>query len=196
MTKGDDTRASVLQAALDLASEDGLSGVTIGRLADKVGMSKSGLFAHFSSKEKLQVEILEEAKARFIAHVVAPALRAKRGEPRLISLAERWLTWPSELPGGCIFAVAAVELDDKPGPARDALVAAQKDWIYTLATAAKIAVDEGHFRRDVDVNQMAHEIYCLGYGHNVVARLLGDPRALARTRAAFARIVASARKAN
>jgi AcrR family transcriptional regulator len=194
MTKGEDTKASVLSQALALASAEGLSGISIGRLADQVGMSKSGLFAHFSSKENLQVEILRAAIDRFVSRVVAPALKAKRGEPRVAALFERWLAWKDELPGGCIFAVASVELDDKPGPARDVLVASQKDWIDTLATAARIAVEEQHFRRDLDVGQFAHELYCMGYGHLQVARLLRDPKAEARTRTAFERLVSSARR--
>jgi AcrR family transcriptional regulator len=194
MTKGEETRASVLSAALSLASEEGLAGLTIGRLADQVGMSKSGLFAHFSSKENLQVEILRAAIDRFVSRVIAPALRAKRGEPRVVALFERWLAWKDELPGGCIFAVASVELDDKPGPARDVLVASQKDWIEALATAARIAVEEQHFRRDLDVAQFAHEIYCLGYGHLHVVRLLRDPKADARIQAAFERLLADARR--
>jgi AcrR family transcriptional regulator len=156
-------------------------------------MSKSGLFAHFSSKEGLQVAILEEAIARFVAHVVAPALKAKRGEPRVLALFERWIAWEKELPGGCIFVVASVELDDKPGPARDVLVSAQKDLIDTFATAARIAVEEGHFRKDLDVRQLAHEVYCLTYGHHFVARLVRDPKASQRTRAAFERLLHDAR---
>jgi len=194
MTKGADTHASVLSAALSLASEEGLIGITIGQLAQRVGMSKSGLFAHFSSKEHLQVEILHAAIERFVAKVVSPALREKRGEPRVTALFERWLEWKDMLPGGCIFAVASVELDDKPGPARDVLVASQKDWIDTLATAARIAVSEGHFRQDLDVDQFAHELYCLGYGELQVARLLKEPKAKARARAALHRLLEDARR--
>ncbi|APR75191.1 Putative transcriptional regulator for fatty acid degradation FadP, TetR family protein [Minicystis rosea] len=194
MTKGEDTRATVLDAALALASEEGLSGVTIGRLAERVGMSKSGLFAHFSSKENLAVEILKEATDRFVSSVVTPALKARRGEPRVVALFDRWLAWERLLPGGCIFVVAAVELDDKTCPAREILASAQKDWIETIATAARIAVDEGHFRADLDVRQFAHEVYCLGYGHHFVARLVRDPKAEARTRTAFTRLVRDARR--
>src|SRR5690348_6360773 len=142
-TKGEDTRSNVLGTALSLATQVGLEGVTIGKLADRVGMSKSGLFAHFSSKENLQVAILEEAEAKFVALVVAPALKRPRGEPRVRALLERWLTWSKAdfLPGGCIFVAASVELDDRPGPARDRLVAAQRDWFGTLAQAARIAID-------------------------------------------------------
>jgi len=192
-TKGEDTRSSVLGVALELASEEGLAGVTIGRLAEKVGMSKSGLFAHFSSKENLEVAILDEAIGRFVAHVISPALKARRGEPRVQALFDRWLAWEKELPGGCIFVVASVELDDKPGPARDLLSSAQKDLLDTIATAARIAVEEGHFRPNLDVRQLAHEVYCLTYGHHFVARLVRDPKAEHRTRAAFARLVEDAR---
>jgi AcrR family transcriptional regulator len=198
VSKGDDTRATVLTAALAMASEDGLLGLSIGKLAGKVGMSKSGLFAHFSSKENLQVQILDEAASRFVSLVVAPALREARGEPRVRALFERWLSWEDAtfLPGGCIFIAAAVELDDKPGPARDRLVASQRDWLDALATAARIAVSEGHFRRSLDPHQFAHEFYSLAYGHHFLSRLLEDKRSIARTRAAFERLVLDARAAS
>lgn len=193
MTKGEDTRAAVLSAALDLASEEGLVGLSIGQLAEKVGMSKSGLFAHFSSKENLQVEVLRAAIERFVAHVLSPALKARRGEARVRALFERWLTWKDQFPGGCVFVTAAVELDDKPGPARDVLVASQKDWLDAMATAARVAVSEGHFRKDLDPRQFAHEMFCLGYGFHFVARLLRDDKATERTHAAFARLLRDAR---
>src|SRR5688572_20094465 len=138
MSKGDETRSAVLGSAITLASTVGLEGVTIGKLAEHVGLSKSGLFAHFSSKENLQLAVLEEAMARFVALVIGPALKKPRGEPRVRALFERWLEWSRAefLPGGCIFVVASVELDDRPGPARDRLIASQKDWFGTLAHAA------------------------------------------------------------
>lgn len=194
MTKGEDTHASLLDAALAYASKEGLSGITIGKLADSVGMSKSGLFAHFSSKENLQVEVLKSAIDRFVVNVVSPALKAPRGEPRVAALVERWLAWKDVLPGGCIFAVASVELDDKPGPARDLLLASQKDWMDTLATAARIAVKEGHFRKDLDVEQFAYEVYTLGFGQFHVARLLRDPKTDTRMRTAIARLLRDARR--
>ncbi len=195
MTKGGDTRSSVLGSALSLATQLGLEGVTIGKLADHVGMSKSGLFAHFSSKENLQVAILEEAIERFVAAVITPALRQTRGEPRVAALFERWLAWSKAdfLPGGCIFVTASVELDDRPGPARDRLVAAQRDWFSTLAGAARIAVEERHFRRELDVEQFAHELFSIAYGYHFLRRLNDPTLAEARARAAFARLVADAR---
>lgn len=193
MSKGGVTRQAVLDAGLDLASTAGLGGVTIGMLADHVGMSKSGLFAHFQSKEALQIAILEAAVARFTRVVFVPALQARRGEPRLRTLFDRWLAWATELPGGCIFLAASVELDDKPGPVRDVLEASQRDWLSTWATAVRLAVDEGHLRADVDVDQLAHEIVTLGYGHHVLSRLLRAEDAEARTRASFDRHLAAAR---
>ena len=127
MGKGDQTRDAILERAVRLASQVGLEGLTIGRLAGALDLSKSGLFAHFASKETLQVQTLERAAERFVEVVLRPALAEPRGEPRLRALFERWLRWPQEVsqPGGCIFVQAAVELDDRPGPARDRLVALQ-----------------------------------------------------------------------
>ena len=195
MSKGEDTRSVVLGAALSLASEVGLEGVSIAKLAQRVGLSKSGLFAHFSSKENLQVQLLTEAASRFVHLVVAPGLREKRGEPRVRALFDHWLRWAKAdfMPGGCIFVAAAVELDDRPGPARDLLVSSQKDWLETLAGAARIAITEGHFRRDLDVHQFAHEEYSLAFGHHFISRLIQEPKAEARTRAAFERLIRSAR---
>lgn len=196
MTKGEDTRSAVLGQALSLATQLGLEGVTIGKLAEHVGMSKSGLFAHFASKENLQVSILDEAVERFVAMVVAPALKKPRGEPRLRALLDHWLAWAKAdfMPGGCIFAASFAELDDRPGPARDRLFAAQRDWLGTLAGAVRIAIDEKHFRADVDPEQIAHELYANAFGLHFLARL-GD-RAIAerRTRTAFEHILEGARR--
>lgn len=195
VSKGEDTRSSVLGSALSLATQVGLEGITIGKLAEHVGMSKSGLFAHFSSKENLQIAILDEATERFIALVVAPALKKPRGEPRLRALLDNWVTWSKQpfMPGGCIFVVAGVELDDRPGPARDRFVASQRDWLATLAHAAKIAVEEKQFRKDLDTEQIAHELYSIAYGYHFLRRI-GDPaRAERRARAAIDRILADAR---
>jgi AcrR family transcriptional regulator len=195
MSKGDETRSTVLGSALALASTVGLEGLTIGKLAEHVGMSKSGLFAHFSSKENLQVAVLEEAIARFVATVVTPALKQARGEPRVRALFQRWLEWSKAdfLPGGCIFVMATVELDDRPGPARDRLVASQKDWISTMAHAARIAIEEKHFRKDLDCDQFAHEMFSIAYGHHAL-RIYGDPVEVEkRTRASFERLIHDAR---
>jgi AcrR family transcriptional regulator len=195
VSKGDDTKSAVLGSAITLASTLGLEGVTIGKLAEHVGMSKSGLFAHFSSKENLQVAILDEAIARFVALVVSPALKKPRGEPRLRALFERWLDWSRVdfLPGGCIFVMASVELDDRPGPARDRLIASQKDWVDTLAQAARIAVQEKHFRKDLDCVQLAHEVFSIAYGYHFLRRIVDPAEAEKRSRTAFERVLADAR---
>src|SRR5216110_1068336 len=116
MSKGERTKTAILEHATGLASQVGLTGLTIGVLADDLDLSKSGLFAHFQSKEALQLQVLEFAAERFVATVVRPALSTPRGEPRVRAMFENWLKWPKEsaLPGGCFFVAAAVELDDQP----------------------------------------------------------------------------------
>lgn len=195
MTKGEDTRSAVLDKALALATQLGFEGLTIGKLAEHVGMSKSGLFAHFASKENLELAILDEAVTRFVAIVVAPALKMPRGEPRVRALFDNWLVWAKQewMPGGCIFVVAMVELDDRPGPPRDRLVATQKDWLSTLAGAARIAVEEGHFRKNVDPEQVAFEIYAIAHGYYFARRITDTARAERRARSAFERVLRDAR---
>ena len=195
MTKGTSTRDAVLGHALALASEVGLEGVTIGTLAERAKMSKSGLFAHFESKEALQIAVLDEAVRRFVEVVVAPALGTKRGEPRLRALLENWLLWSNAdfMPGGCVFVASIAELDDRPGPVRDRLAASQQDWLETLATAIRIAIDEGHFRADADPEQLAQEILAMAYGTHLISRLLRDPETSTRLRTATERLLASVR---
>jgi len=196
MRKGDLTRQSILAHAAGLASRVGLEGLTIGRLADDLDLSKSGLFAHFRSKEALQMKVLEHAAARFTEVVIRPALAAPRGEPRLRALFERWRRWPKEsgMPGGCFFVQAAAELDDQPGPARDLLVRQQKDWLDAIATVVRTAIAEGHFRKDVDPEQLAFDLYGVMLAWHHAARLLRDARAETRARAAFDGMVDRARR--
>lgn len=195
MSKGQQTKTAILDEAVGIASQVGFNALTIGQLADQTGMSKSGLFAHFKSKEALQVAILEEAASRFVAGVVSPALRKPRGEPRVRALYENWLQWIRSdfLPGGCIFIQAMVELDDRPGAARDRLVSTQRDWIDTLATAARIAREEGHFRADLDPEQLAQELVQLADGYHLLARTLRDPAIDARMMRAYERLLRDAR---
>src|SRR5436853_7635330 len=116
MTKGADTRQRILDNAFRLAARDGLGGVSLGSLAGDIGLSKSGLFAHFRSKEELQLEMLRTASMQFIENVMVPALRKPRGVPRLRAMFDNWLEWATAQQGGCIFVAASVELDDRPGP--------------------------------------------------------------------------------
>ncbi|MEC7523749.1 MAG: TetR/AcrR family transcriptional regulator [Myxococcota bacterium] len=195
MSKGEETRAAILADALSQASVLGLDGLTIGGLATSLGMSKSGLYAHFGSKEDLQIQVLEEARARFVSEVMTPALRAPRGEPRVRAILDRWITWEkaSYLPGGCPFVAAAAELDDQPGPVRDHLVSVQRDWMDALRTAARIAVEEGHFAPELDTRQWAFELWGLALSYHWFSRLLEQDDAEARLRAGFERLVGSAR---
>jgi AcrR family transcriptional regulator len=195
MSKGETTRGAILDVALARASKVGLGALSIGELAKEVGLSKSGLFAHFSSKEELQIEVVRKATAMFVEVVISPALKKSRGEPRVRALFENWFAWSraSELPGGCFFIAAASELDDRPGPLRDLLLASQKDWLGVLAQAARVAVEEGHFRRDLDAEQFAWQLdsFVLGYHHS--ARLLRSTDAQARADAAFESLIRASR---
>ena len=157
-------------------------------------MSKSGLFAHFRSKEQLQLQTMERARERFVDIVVRPALAGPRGEKRVRAVFDGWLTWSRQaLDGGCIFVAAAVELDDRPGPLRDALVANERDWLELLATVAGIAVAEGEFRPDLDLQQFAFEVHAVMLGHHHASRLLRDRDAEVRTLRAFESLVEAAR---
>jgi AcrR family transcriptional regulator len=193
--RGEQTREAILTHALGLATRVGFEGLTIGRLADDLRMSKSGLFAHFRSKEGLQLEILRLAGDRMVESVVRPALATPRGEPRVRALFERWLAWEQSpsLPGGCPFTAASFELDDRPGPVRDYVVQRLRDWMDTLAGAARIAVQEGHFRADLDCEQFAHEMQGIGLGFVHASRLMRDPRARARAERAFEALLGDAR---
>jgi len=188
MRKGDATREAILDHAVALARTVGLEGLTIGRLAEDLDLSKSGLFAHFKSKEALQVQVLDAAAARFVDLVLRPVLEVERGEPRVRALFEHWLQWERR-PGGCVFVQAAVDLDDREGPARDRLVQLQRDWLEAIATTARGAISEGHFRPTLDPMQFAHDLngIILGYHHS--ARLLRDPDAEGRARRSFERLL-------
>lgn len=193
MTKGQDTRQAILDRATDLATACGLEGLSIGQLATDLSLSKSGLFAHFQSKEALQVAVVQTAADRFSEAVVRPGLRAPRGLPRVRALVDGWLTWAStsQTPGGCFFVAAATELDDRPGPVRDALVRTQRDWMDLLAGAVRAAATEGHLPANVDADQFAFELNGVLYAYHHRARLLGEADAAARARRAADRLLAS-----
>jgi AcrR family transcriptional regulator len=196
MGKGEVTRQAILERATALASGCGLEGVSIGHLAEELGLSKSGLFAHFGSKEALEVEILRFAADRFVQAVVRPALAEPRGEPRVRAIFERWLGWgrSHSVPGGCLFVAAASELDDRPGPARDELVRLQKEWMDSIAICFRSGIREGHFRADADPEQFAHDLYSVMLGYHHAQRLLRDPAADSRARASVEALLAAARR--
>ncbi len=192
MRKGQQTRQDILGQAVALASEHGLEGLTIGSLAGRLGMSKSGLFAHFGSKEDLQVATLKNARDAFERTVFLPALAAPRGLPRLRELFRRWVAWSDDatLPGGCVIIGATTEYDDRPGPVRDALVASQQDLRRALARAVELAATEGHLHRDTDPEQFAFELFAIVYAAHHDRRLLRDPAAALRATTAFEALIA------
>lgn len=194
MGKGQQTRTAILDEAVGIASQVGFNALSIGQLAEQTGMSKSGLFAHFRSKEALQLDTLERGRERFTDLVIRPTIAAPRGIARVQALVDNWLRWASEgLQGGCIFLAGAVEYDDQPGPMRDALVRNQQDWFEFVTTVTRTAVSEGDFKADLDAEQFAFTLQGIFYAYHHTARLLRDPAALDRTRRAAAALFESAR---
>jgi AcrR family transcriptional regulator len=195
VSKGEVTHQAILERAVSLASQVGLDGLTIGHLAEDMDLSKSGLFAHFRSKEALQMQVLTLAAERFTAAVIRPALAEPRGEPRVRALFDRWLEWPRAFPqpGGCLFVAASAELDDKPGPARDLLARLQREWLGVIARAVRIAVSEGHFKKSVDPEQFAFDVYGVMLVGHLTARLLRDAKAWKRSERSFSNLLAAAR---
>ena len=191
LLKGRQTRAAILDAALALASHNGLEGLSIGVLAEVTGMSKSGVFAHFGSREELQISVVREYHRKFEEEVFRPALALPRGLPRLRTLFDNWVRRVSvEIDSGCIYISGAVEFDDRPGPVRDALVTMVQTWQQALDRAIRAAVDEGHLRADTDVGQLLFEIHGLILALHHDARFLRHAGAETRARAAFERLVA------
>ena len=184
--KGQQTRAAILDAALGLASHVGLEGLSIGALAEVTQMSKSGVFAHFGSREELQISVVREYNAKFEDEVFYPALAEPRGLPRLRALFERWVKRVSvELDSGCIYISGAVEFDDRPGPVRDALVSMVRAWHSALERAIRIAIEEGHLKPDTDAMQLLFELHGLILALHHDARFLRLPGAMDRVQRAF-----------
>jgi len=194
MGKGDSTRAAILRHAVSLASVQGLEGLSIGRLAERSGLSKSGLFGHFGSKEALQQAVLASVVEDFRSRVILPALREPTGTGRLRRLFTAWLDWASEdqRDGGCPLLGASIELDDRPGELREYLVEKQNAWLDCIARIAAKAVEEREFRPGLDVEQFAFEFNNIGLGFNFAHRLLDDARARQRATRAFDSLVAFA----
>jgi len=189
--KGEETRAQILDAAIRQASEAGFESLTIGTLAERTGLSKSGLFAHFGSRTELQIAVLDEAARRFTEAVFLPAFKAPRGLKRLRLLFANWMAWPehAQLPGACPILNAASEFDDKPGPMRDAVVERQRTLARELGRAVKMAVETGELRADTDPRQFVFEMFGFALASHHTKCLLGDEDALGRATAAFERLV-------
>lgn len=178
------TRAEILRVALDVAAAEGLEALTVGRLATALGMSKSGLFAHFGSKEALQIATLDLARERFVEAVGRAALAAPEGLPRLRALLDGWLRYAEEeaARGGCFFTAASTEFDGRPGPVRDRVAAILGEWLGALEGAIAGAQRLGHLDRRVDARQLAFELHALEMAADWATQLFADREALARAR--------------
>jgi AcrR family transcriptional regulator len=185
--QGERTRNTILETAVHIASAEGLEGLTIGRLATELSMSKSGLFAHFGSKEDLQVATVEAARAIFIREVVKPAFESTEGLQRLWKLCDVWLSYVQSgvFRGGCFFAAAAAEFDSRPGAVRDRIAAIMKEWLEALRNAIIEAQEAGHLDKELDATQLAFEFNSLELGANWAFQLYSDTRAFKRAREAI-----------
>ena len=190
MRKGELTRAAILDMALDLASRDGLEGLTIGLLADKMNMSKSGVFAHFGSREDLQLEVLKLYHHRFEQEVFFPSVKEPRGIQRLKAMFARWVKRVSvEVASGCIYISGAVEYDDRPGPIREELMAMVGAWQGALLRCVKQSVECGDLKADTDPQQLVYEMYGLILALHHDARFLRIPGSLERAGKGFERLI-------
>ena len=190
MQKGQQTKAAIVDAALGLATQIGLEGLSIGALAEVTQMSKSGVFAHFGSREELQISVIREYHSRFEEEVFYPAMQEPRGLPRLRALFANWMKRTSiEIDSGCIYISGAVEFDDRTGPVRDALVGSVKTWLAAMRRGVVSAKEEGHLRADVDEDQMLFEIHGLILALHYEARFLKNPGSIDRANAGFDNIL-------
>lgn len=193
--KGELTRAAILDVALEVASRDGLEGLTIGLLADRMKMSKSGVFAHFGSREDLQIEVLKLYNRHFEQEVFYPSLNEPRGLPRLQAMFARWVQRVSmEIASGCIYISGAVEYDDRPGPIRAELAGMVQTWKNALCRCVRQSVEMGHLYADTDADQLVFEMYGLVLALHHDARFLKLPGSVNRAEAGFERLVESYRK--
>lgn len=182
--KGERTKQSILDVAVDIASEEGLEGLSIGRLAAELEMSKSGLFAHFGSKEDLQLATIEQARRRFLDEMFLPAMKAEPGLPRVRALMESWLSYAkrSVFRGGCFFYAASAEFDGRPGAVRDRIAELMHEWLGSLEKALNMAREEGHLVANTDPKQLAFEINAVLMAANWSFQLFGDGSAFKRAR--------------
>lgn len=190
MKKGEQTKQMILEAGLSTASHSGLESVSIGSLAKATGMSKSGVFAHFESKENLQVEILKYAADLFSGGVIVPALKTEAGIPRIKALVNNWIAWTERMTGGCIFVSTSTEFSDRPGKVRKTLLGQQEDWVDCLRRIAQSAIKVGDLRKDIDCDQFAFDLYSLLLGFYLYYELLHNSDTKKRQEAALERLLA------
>jgi AcrR family transcriptional regulator len=191
LIKGQQTKAAIIDAALGLASQIGLEGLSIGAVAEVTGMSKSGVFAHFGSREELQISVIREYHDRFESSVFYAAMQKGRGLPRLQALFDNWMVQTSaEIDSGCIYISGAVEFDDRSGPVRDALASSVATWQTALRRAVELAQAQGQLSQAADPHQIAFEIHGLILALHYEARFLRNPNATERARQGFQHILA------
>ena len=191
MAKGEETKIKILERAASLASICGLEDMSIGQLAKATGLSKSGLFAHFNSKENLQTEVIQWVARMFAEQVMLPAFKKPRGIPRIRAVFENWKDWieGDPLPGSCLMIASSTEFADRPGAVRDEIVSMMDELLKSLTRTARIAIEEGHFKADADPRQFAFEFESLLHGYHLLQRLLKDPDARKRSDIAFKRLL-------
>jgi AcrR family transcriptional regulator len=191
--RGDRTRQAILEEAIQIASAEGLEGLSIGGLAGRLGVSKSGLFAHFGSKTELQVATVEAAREVFLDEVIGSA-RADGGIEEVLSLTDAWLDYMERevFRGGCFFVAASSEFDSRPGPVRDAVVGLVSEWLIALEAAIQDAQEADHLPAELEAPQLAFELHSLGMGANLAFKLYGDKAAFERARAAIRERLAAA----
>lgn len=185
--RGEQTRQEILETAVDIASAEGLEGLTIGRLAQELSMSKSGLFAHFGSKEELQIATIQTARDIFVREIIDPLSEIEKGIARLQTMLEKWLSYVERriFKGGCFFAAAAAEFDSRPGAIRDLIVKLSKAWLGMIEGEARQAQHVDQIDSELDAAQMAFELHSIAHGANWAYQLFGDKRAFARSREAI-----------
>ena len=188
--KGQQTKAAIVDAALGLATQIGLEGLSIGAIAEVMGMSKSGVFAHFGSREELQISVVREYHTRFEEEVFFPAIQQRRGLPRLRAMFNNWMQRTSiEIDSGCIYISGAVEFDDRTGPVRDALVGSVRTWLAAMDRAVVQAKEAGDLSADADEHQVAFEIHALILALHYEARFLKSPGSVARAHRGFDHVI-------
>ena len=196
--KGRRTQAAILQTAVDISSIEGLEGLTIGRLAKELQMSKSGLFGHFGSKEGLQLATIEAARQIFIEEVIMPSRQVEHGLNRIWALCDAWLSYMERevFTGGCFFITAATEFDNRPGEIKDVIAANMQEWLSYLEYAVQRAKDMGHIKPEADPKQLAFEIHALYMGANWALQLFDDQQAHNQARVAILNRLAAVKTTN
>lgn len=187
------TRAAIIGAALDLAAAEGLESITLQAVADRIGLSKSGVFSRVGSRETLQMAVVEEFGRRFIDDVFVPAMQQPKGLPRLDTIVQRWIvrTRDVESKSGCVFSAGAFELDDRDGPLRDVLHSEILRWRSALRRTVLQAVEAGHLKADTDADQLVSEMYSLMLGMVHDVRFMRDPRTAERVQSTWRRLLST-----